>query len=118
MNSCVLYRDWTGLCRLSKNSVDDACLIFLGCGLLPHDPFPWPGLSGIVRHHIKCSCVMTHFTNKLSGFCTVLTVRVRREPGHVHHRHVPTSPEEAACQRAAGPGHCCGLFPAGAATPD
>lgn len=118
MNSCALYRGWNGLYKLSKNPVVDARLILLGCGLLPHDPFPWAGHSGIVRHHIKCYSVMTYFTNKLSVFCSVLTVCVCGEPGHVHHRHVPTSPEEAACARAAGPGHCCGLFPAGAATPD
>lgn len=45
----------------------------------------------------------------------VLSVCVRGEPGHVHHRPVPTPPSEAARQRAAGAGHRCGLFPTGAA---
>ena len=56
------------------------------------------------------------FTNKLIRFGSFLTVCVCGEPGHSHHRPVPTSTQEAWQKRDTGPGHCCCLLPTGAAT--
>lgn len=71
-----------------------------------------------VIHHTVCSTSQQdHFlvTNKII-FRSVLTVCVCGEPGHSHHRPVPTSPEETRRERDTGPGHCYHLFPTGAAT--
>lgn len=86
--------------------------IVLGCALLPHGPLPGPGHSGIVCN----ASVFQHHVTSTNNPVSVLTVCVRGEPCHSHHRHVPTSAEEARRQRGPGSGHRCFLLSTGAAT--
>lgn len=68
---------------------------------------------------VTAPCITPCFVATLANISLLpTTVRVCGEPGHVHHRPVPMPAKEARRQRATGPGHCCLLFPTGAATRD
>lgn len=116
---CFLCRSWSGVHRVSKGSVEAARFLLLGHPLFPHDPLPGPGHSGNMQHTQRmipsphCVCLQIRL---LTQFPPTPPVRMRGEPGHGHHRPVPAAAPQAACQRAAGPGHSCCLLSAGAAS--
>lgn len=114
MFTCPTLRSWSGLRSLPQSFIIASRLVLLGRALLPHDPLPGPRQSGVTCNtlHIALIFFIVFVLNMI--LTVVLTVRVRGEPSHSPHRPVSKPPEETGCQGETGPGHRCGLLPAGA----